>query len=84
MKKIKNWYNKRNEQGSSLLEVIVAVVILAVVGSTLLGGLNSANLAQRKTAQVAFAENQMQMGTAAQAGQAQQMPQQPPLPQMAA
>ena len=62
MKKIKNWYNKRNEQGSSLLEVIVAVVILAVVGTTLLGGLNSANLAQRKTAQVAFAENQMQMG----------------------
>ena len=62
MKKIKNWYKKRNEQGSSLLEVIVAVVILAVVGSTLLGGLNSANLAQRKTAQVAFAENQMQMG----------------------
>ena len=62
MKKIKNWYAKRNEQGSSLLEVIVAVVILAVVGSTLLGGLNSANLAQRKTAQVAFAENQMQMG----------------------
>ena len=37
-------------------------MILAVVDTTLLGGLNSANLAQRKTAQVAFAENQMQMG----------------------
>lgn len=62
MKKIRSWYSQQNERGSSLLEVIVAVVILGVVGSTLLGGLNSANLAQKKTAQVAFAENAMQMG----------------------
>ena len=62
MKKIRGWYSRENERGSSLLEVIVAVVILGVVGSTLLGGLNSANLAQKKTAQVAFAENSMQMG----------------------
>jgi Tfp pilus assembly protein PilV len=62
MKNMTKWYQQHSESGSSLLEVIVAVVILAVVGSTLLGGLNSANLSQKKTAQVAFAENAMQMG----------------------
>jgi len=50
----------RQESGSSLLEVIIAIVILGVVGSSLLGGLNSSTLTVRKTAAVIYASNQLQ------------------------
>lgn len=50
----------KQESGSSLLEVIIAIVILGVVGSSLLGGLNSSTLTVRKTAAVIYASNQLQ------------------------
>ena len=50
----------KQESGSSLLEVIIAIVILGVVGSSLLGGLNSSSLTVRKTAAVIYASNQLQ------------------------
>lgn len=50
----------KKDSGSSLLEVIIAIVILGVVGSSLLGGLNSSSLTVRKTAAVIYASNQLQ------------------------
>lgn len=60
MNKLVKRLKARQESGSSLLEVIIAIVILGVVGSSLLGGLNSSTLTVRKTAAVIYASNQLQ------------------------
>ena len=52
-----------SERGSSLVEVIIGVVVLGVVGMSLLGGINTSQLAQRKMSQVAYAENALQIGS---------------------
>jgi len=53
----------KSDGGSSLAEVIIGVVVLGVVGMSLLGGINTSQLSQRKMAQVAFAENALQIGS---------------------